>query len=64
MSGAKLKEHLLKIASEVTEITSLDEVYEQLALLNDIEESELEDTRGETISHQEVIDRSKEWLMK
>jgi len=62
MSGSKLKEHLLKIADGITENTRLEDIYLQLALLADIDESEEQEARGETMLHQEVIERSREWL--
>lgn len=40
MSSEKLKEYLLQIADNVQESTKLDDIYDQLALLADIEESE------------------------
>lgn len=58
----KLKEHLLEIANKITDKTSLEDVYQQLALLADIEESEKEEAAGQTITHEEVISKSDEWL--
>jgi len=62
MTSEKIKEYLLQIASNVNKETRLDDIYEQLALLNDIDESEEEEKRGDVISHQEVISRSNQWL--
>ncbi len=62
MTSEKLKEHLLQIAGEIKTDTRLADIYEQLALLEDIEESEEEERNGETLSHEEVIKRSAEWL--
>lgn len=62
MTSEKLKEHLLQIAGEIKTDTRLADIYEQLALLEDIEESEEEERKGETLSHEEVIKRSAEWL--
>ena len=62
MTGEKLKEHLLQIAGEIKTDTRLEDIYEQLALLEDIEESEEEEKNGQTISHDEVAKRSAEWL--
>ncbi|MBX2968117.1 MAG: hypothetical protein KF803_01995 [Cyclobacteriaceae bacterium] len=58
----KLKEHLLKIANKVTDNTSLEDVYQQLSLLADIEESEKEEAAGQTLTHEEVVSKSGEWL--
>ena len=62
MTGEKLKEHLRQIAGEIKTDTRLEDIYEQLSLLEDIEESEEEEKSGQTISHEEVIKRSEEWL--
>lgn len=62
MSSEKLKEHLLQIAGDVKEDTRLDDIYYQLALLVDIEESEEQVMRGDFISQQEVEEKSKKWL--
>lgn len=62
MSSEKLKEYLHQVAEQVKEETSLEDVYDQLALLADIDESEAEVKRGDVISHEEVINKSKEWL--
>ena len=62
MEASKLKEHLILIANGVNENTSIEDIYQQLALLADIDESEEQHLRGETVTHQNVIERSKEWL--
>ena len=62
MSSEKLKEYLHLVAEQVKEETSLEDVYDQLALLADIDESEQEVKRGDVVSHEEVISKSKEWL--
>ena len=62
MTSEKLKEHLLQIAGEIKTDTRLADIYEQLALLEDIEESEEEEKNGEILSHEEVSKRSAEWL--
>jgi hypothetical protein len=62
MSSEKLKEHLLQIVGDVKEDTRLDDIYDQLALLVDIEESEEQVMRGDFISQQEVEEKSKKWL--
>jgi hypothetical protein len=62
MSSAKLKEYLLQIAEQVTEKTQLEDIYQQLSLLADVDESEEEEAKGDVISHEDVIKKSKEWL--
>ena len=62
MSGIKIKQTLLEIANRVNATTTLEEVYEQLALLSDIEKSENQEKRGETFTHKQVIKKAKKWL--
>jgi hypothetical protein len=62
MNSEKIKEYLLQIAGNVNKETQLDDIYEQLALLNDIDEAEEEEKRGDVLSHHEVISRSAQWL--
>ncbi|MFK7969507.1 MAG: hypothetical protein AB8F95_04025 [Bacteroidia bacterium] len=54
MSGTILKKHLLRIASQIHEETTLAEVYEQLAMLEDIEQSERDIETGKVISNEEL----------
>ena len=63
MTSDKIKEYLLQIAGNVKEGTSLDDIYEQLALLEDIDESEDQEKKGEILPHQEVVLRSNRWLI-
>jgi hypothetical protein len=58
----KLKEHLLDIAGKITDETSLEDIYLQLSLLADIDESEEQEANGETLKHEEVVSKSGEWL--
>ena len=62
MDHAKLKEYLNRIAEQLTPESTLEDVYEQLALLADIDESEEQESRGETLSQEEVEEQAKEWL--
>jgi formate dehydrogenase maturation protein FdhE len=62
MNTEKLKEYLHQIANNVNKDTRLDDIYEQLALLEDIDESEEEERAGKVIAQEEVISRAKEWL--
>jgi hypothetical protein len=62
MKEAKLKEYLNQIANRLTEDSTLEDVYEQLSLLADIDESEEQVINGETLTQKEVEDKSKEWL--
>jgi len=62
MTPEKIKEYLKQIAENVTSETQLEDIYEQLALLSDVDESEEQELRGETLSQKEVEEKSKEWL--
>ena len=54
MTQVQLKESLLHIAENINEETSLEDIFNELALLSDIEESEQQELRGETYTQQEV----------
>lgn len=62
MKDPVLKKYLIQIAERLTPESTLEDVYEQLSLLVDIEESELEEEKGEVLSHEEVTNKSREWL--
>lgn len=57
-----LKEYLNTIAGQLTPESTLEDVYEQLSLLADIEISEEQERNGEVLSQAEVEQQSKEWL--
>ena len=62
MSGLKLKQTLLALADKIKPSTTLEEVYEQLALLSDIEKSELEIKEGKIIGNHLLKNSSKKWI--
>lgn len=62
MNVEKIKEYLKRIAENVTPQTQLEDIYEHLALLADIDESEDQEKKGEILSQDQVEDQSKEWL--
>jgi predicted transcriptional regulator len=62
MKEVKLKEYLNQIADRLTEDSTLEDVYEQLSLLADIDESEDQVEKGEVLTQKEVEEKSKEWL--
>ncbi|MEI6489605.1 MAG: hypothetical protein WCP52_11625 [Bacteroidota bacterium] len=62
MSGIKIKQSLLEIANRVNASTTLEDVYEQLALLADIEKSEEQEKLGQVYTHKEVVKKAKKWL--
>lgn len=57
-----LKAHLIQIAENLSPGATLEDVYQQLSLLSDIEESELQVANGEVYSQQQVEEQSKAWL--
>ena len=62
MEDVKLKKYLLQIAGKITAKSTLEDVYEQLALLADIDESETEEKSGATFSQKEVKEVTASWL--
>jgi len=59
---SKLKEHLIQIADKLTPDSTLEDVYEHLSLLTDIEVSENQEKNQEVITQQEVEHLSRQWL--
>ena len=57
-----LKEHLQLITNKLTSESTLEDVYEQLSLLTDIEISENQEKNEEVLTQEEVEFQSKEWL--
>jgi hypothetical protein len=57
-----LKEHLKTIAGQLTPDSTLEDVYEQLALLADIEKSEQDEKANRIYTTSEVKDRLNEWV--
>ena len=62
MQSTKIKEYLLQIADKVTPETTLEDIYNQLALLSDIDESEKEVQDGKVYTQDQVEQKAKEWL--
>ena len=62
MKEVALKKYLIQIADKLTPESTLEDVYEQLSLLSDIDESEQQEKNGETLSQKEVQTISQEWL--
>lgn len=58
----RLKEHLRKIADSLTPESTLEDVYEQLALLDDIELSEKQVKEGKVIAQDKVKEIAQSWL--
>ena len=62
MTASKIKQSLLEIANRVKPDTTIEDVYEQLALLSDIEKSEQQEKEGKVFSQKEVEKKAKKWL--
>ena len=62
MKEVALKKYLIQIADRLTPESTLEDVYEQLSLLSDIDESEQQEKRGEIFTQKEVQTKSQEWL--
>ncbi len=57
-----LKEHLNRIAEQLTDESTLEDVYDQLALLADIEKSEQDEKAGRLFSTKEAKSELDKWL--
>jgi hypothetical protein len=57
-----LKEHLARITEHLTPDSTLEDVYEQLALLVDIEKSEEDEKENRLYTSTEVRSEMDKWL--
>lgn len=62
IKAVNLKAYLNQIADRLTEDSTLEDVYEQLSLLADIDEYEEQVVRGKTLTQKEIEEISKERL--
>lgn len=62
MTGSKIKQSLLEITNRVKSNTTIEDVYEQLALLSDIEKSEQQERESKVFTQKEVEKKAKKWL--
>lgn len=62
MTASKIKQSLLEIANRVKSDTTIEDVYEQLALLSDIEKSEQQEREGKVFTQKDVEKKAKKWL--
>lgn len=62
MQKTDVKSLLTEVISRLTPESTLEDVYEQLALLSDIEMSEKQELNDQVYTHEEVEKRSQEWL--
>lgn len=63
MQSQILKKSLYQIADKITDLTALEDIYKELALLADIEESELQEEKGEVYTQSEVEKIAQQWLI-
>ena len=57
-----LQHHLINIAENVTNNTTIEDVFEQLLMLNDIDESEKQIKEGLVYTNKQVKEEAKTWL--
>jgi hypothetical protein len=62
MQKTDVKSLLTEVMSRLTSESTLEDVYEQLALLSDIELSEKQELNDQVYTQEEVKKRSQEWL--
>ncbi len=62
MKKVALKKYLIEIANKLTPESTLEDAYQHLSLLSDIEESEQQEKNSETFSQKEVQSKAVEWL--
>jgi hypothetical protein len=62
MKTLDVKSLLSEVMSKLTPESTLEDVYEQLALLSDISISEEQERNGEVYTNEEMKKRSQEWL--
>ena len=57
-----LQNYLLDIANQVTATTTVEDIFDQLLMLLDIEESEKQIENGLVYTHEQVKQESLAWL--
>lgn len=62
MKSSSLKKYLLEIADKLTPESTIEDVYAHLSLLADIDESEKQEAKSETLTQSEVQEASQKWL--
>lgn len=62
MEKTRLKKSLIEIAEKVNDKTTVEDIYNRLAFLLDIEESEEQERNGKVFSQSQVEKMSKKWL--
>ena len=62
LKGQALKRYLLSIIDKIDEETTVEDIFRQIALLEDIYIAEQQIDRGEEISQEELENRSETWI--
>ncbi len=62
MKASTLKKHLIKIAESLTPESTIEDVYEHLSLLAEIDESERQVKDGDVLTQNQVQEASAKWL--
>ncbi|MCH2216238.1 MAG: hypothetical protein MK086_13805 [Flavobacteriales bacterium] len=62
MEAEVLKKHLLEIADKLTPGSTIEDVYQHLSLLADIDESENQEERNEVFTQNQVKEAADKWL--
>lgn len=61
LKGQLLKTYLLQIIEKIDDKTTVEDVFKQIALLEDIYIAEQQIDRGEGITQEEIEKRSQQW---
>lgn len=62
LKGQLLKNYLLKLVEKINEQTTVEDIFKQIALIEDIYIAEQQIAAGEGISQEELEKRSKLWI--
>jgi hypothetical protein len=62
MEAKRIKGYLQEISNKVDETTTIEDIYNHLALLREIDEAEEQMRLGMVVPHSEVKKMSQEWL--
>jgi len=62
MESSVLKKYLLEIAEKLTPESTIEDVYQHLSMLADIDESEDQEKKGEVFTQNQVREASGKWL--
>jgi hypothetical protein len=62
MEASTLKKHLIEIAEKLTPESTIEDVYQHLSLLSDIDDSEEQERNNEVLTQNQVREASRKWL--